>query len=147
MHRIIRVNFLHRLGFSAGPQSAWTLLLLLLLSPPLVFEYPVLPPITTSRETPRVSAPLVLPAPSPPAQTSTQGSTFRRGVGVGTSGLARQTGCEVLAIVPPRLPGARSRRGAANPGGPGGCTCPRVGCGPAGKAPAAAPAPGLAPRR
>ena len=76
MHRIIRVNFLHRLGFSAGPQSAWTLLQLLLLSPPLVFEYPVLPPITTPRETPRVPAPLVLPAPSPPAQTSTQGSTF-----------------------------------------------------------------------
>ena len=77
MHRIIRVNFLHRLGFSAGPQPAWTLLQLLLLSPPLVFEYPVLRPITTSRETPRVPAPLVLPAPSPPAQTSTQGRTFK----------------------------------------------------------------------
>ena len=70
-----------------------------------------------------------------------------RGVGVGTSGRARQTGCGALATVPPRLLGARPRRGAANPGSPGGGTCPRVGCGSAGKAPAAAPAPGLAPRR
>ena len=69
-----------------------------------------------------------------------------RGVGVGTSGLARRTGCGALATVPPRLPGALPRRGAANPGGPGGWTCPRVGCRSAGKAPAAAPAPGLAPR-
>ena len=37
----------------------------------------VLPPITTSRKTPRVPAPLVLPAPSPPAPTTTQGSTFK----------------------------------------------------------------------
>ena len=70
-----------------------------------------------------------------------------RGVGVGTSGLAWRTGCGALATVPPRLPGARPRRGAANPGGPGIWTCPQVGCGSAGKAPAAAPAQGLAPRR
>ena len=78
-------------------------------------------------------------APGPPV--------VGRGVGVGTSGLARRTGCVALATVPPRLPGPRPRRGAANPGGLGGWTCPRVGCGSAGKAPAAAPAPGLAPRR
>ena len=76
MHNKIRINFLHRLGFSAGPQSAWTLLQLLLLSPPLVSEYPVLPPIAAFREIPRVPAPLVLPAPSPPAPSTTQGSTF-----------------------------------------------------------------------
>ena len=76
MHSKIRINFLHRLGFSAGPQSAWTLLQLLLLSPPLVSEYPVLPPIAAFRETPRVPAPLVLPAPSPPAPSMAQGSTF-----------------------------------------------------------------------
>ena len=78
-------------------------------------------------------------APGPPA--------VGRGVGVGTSGLGRRTGCGALATVPPRLPGARLPCGAANPGGPGGWTCPRVGCGSAGKAPAAARAPGLAPRR
>ena len=70
-----------------------------------------------------------------------------RGVGVGTSGLVRWTGCGVSATVPPGPPGARPRRGAANPGGPGGWTCPRAGCGSAGRAPAAGPAPGLAPRR
>ena len=47
----------------------------------------------------------------------------------------------------PRPPCARPRRGAANPGGPGGWMCPRAGCWSAGRAPAAAPAPGLAPRR
>ena len=78
-------------------------------------------------------------APGPPG--------VGRGVGVGTSGLARRTGCGALATVPPRLPDARPRRGAANPGGPGGWTCPREGCGSAGKAPAVAPAPGPAPRR
>ena len=70
-----------------------------------------------------------------------------RGVGVGTSGLPRRTGCGALATVPPRLPGGRPRRGAATPGGLGDWTCPRVKCGSAGKAPAATPAPGLAPRR
>ena len=112
MHRIIRVNFLHRLGFSAGPQSAWTLLQLLLLSPPLVFEYPVLPPIPTSRETPRVPAPLVLPAPSPPAQTSTQGSTFRgtgvtgggQGGGRGAgSGAPPQSDVQPVRCIPPGI--------------------------------------------
>ena len=70
-----------------------------------------------------------------------------RGVGVGTSGLPRWTGCGALPTVPPRLLGARPRRGAATPGGLGGWTCPRVGCWSARKAPAAAPAPGPAPRR
>ena len=49
----------------------------MLLSPPLVFESPVLPPIAAFRSTPRVPAPLVLPAPSPPAPSTTQGSTFK----------------------------------------------------------------------
>ena len=67
-----------------------------------------------------------------------------RGVGAGTSGLLWWTGCGALATVPPRLLGARPRRGAATPGGLGGWTCPRVGCGFAGRATAAAPAPGPA---
>ena len=49
----------------------------MLLSPLLVSESPVLPPIAAFRSTPRVPAPLVLPAPSPPAPSTTQGSTFR----------------------------------------------------------------------
>ena len=48
----------------------------MLLSPPLVSVYPVLPPTAAFRSTPRVPAPLVLPAPSPPAPSTTQGSTF-----------------------------------------------------------------------
>ena len=39
-------------------------------------EYLVLPPTAAFRSTPRVPAPLVLPAPSPPAPSTTQGSTF-----------------------------------------------------------------------
>ena len=46
------------------------------------------------------------------------------GVGVGTSGLVRLTGCGVSATVPPRPLGAQPPRGAANRGGPGGWTCP-----------------------
>ena len=49
----------------------------MLLSPPLVSVYPVLPPTAAFRSTPRVPAPLVLPAPSPPAPSTTQGSTFK----------------------------------------------------------------------
>ena len=78
-------------------------------------------------------------APGPPG--------VERGVGAGTSGPVRWTVCRVLATVPPRLPGARPRHGAATPGGPGSLTCPQAGCGSAGRAPAAAPAPGPAPRR
>ena len=48
-----------------------------------------------------------------------------RGVGAGTSGPPRWTGCGALATVPPRLLGAGPRRGAATPGGLGGWTCPR----------------------
>ena len=60
----------------------------MLLSPPLVSEYPVLPPIAAFRSTPRVPAPLVLPAPSPPAPSTTQGSTFKEELFIDAKGVS-----------------------------------------------------------
>ena len=69
-----------------------------------------------------------------------------RGVGAGTSGPVRWTGCGVLVTVPPHLPVVRLQRGVATPVGPGGLSCSQAGCGSAGRAPAVAPAPGPASR-